>query len=245
MWMNCFFFFLSAFVSAAIATCYLFLLVYTWVFFGEKIQLNVPSYGIRLTFLLPFRSLTWVVGFYAICALVSFIVWIVGSALLQLSEFCEATAPMLYNFAAFLVGIYWTAFAITIIYIVKMFCGGSLAKMVKEAARAPTIGEMEEKIFRQKFNDFDKDRENKVSRRDVPNLLKELGLFVPDEELITLIKTLDPGDSGFVQYDDLLQWFRKMNAEVEGADIRSDGDVAEDYEARQLFQQQAGEKRRR
>lgn len=214
--------------------CYLFLLVFSWVYLGDTININVPALGISFTLLRPFKSLKFVAGAYFILAVVSFIVWIVGSVLLQLSVFCEATAPELYKFSTFLVAIYWMGFIIVCLVLTKFFFGSNIAKMIKESTRASTIDEVEERLFRAKFDLHDVEKENRIAVEKVPLVLEDLGVFVPPEELDALIQTLDEEETGFVDFKPLLHWFRKLNAEMdaqeaangndEGADVEDDGD---------------------
>ena len=223
------------------AICYLFLIVYSWVFLGDTIRLKSKTIGIDITVLTPFRSFRWVVVLYFVVAVASFIVWIVGTVLLQLSVFCEATAPTLYNYSVFLVASYWLGFSITVIYTIKLFFGSNIAAMIKESTRPATLEEVEEKIFRAKFQEYDREKEGKIKTEDLPPLLEALGVFVPEEEVETLQNTLDPEDSGYISYDDMRSWFRTLNAELD-ARAEEDGDdddldaeeaaVAADFEAK-------------
>lgn len=219
------------------AVCYLYLMVFTWVYIGDDINLNLPSLGIHLAILRPFKSLKYVVLAYTVLAIMSFIVWIVGSVLLNLSIFCVSTAPELYQFAQFLVVIYWLGFIITAIFVVKFFFGSNIAKMIKESTRASTIDEVEEKLFRAKFDMYDPEKENRISVENVPPMLEDLGVFVPPEELEALIQTLDEEGTGFIDFKPLLHWFRKLNAEMDAQDNGDPGDDEDegDREAAQMF----------
>jgi Ca2+-binding EF-hand superfamily protein len=214
-----------AFVAAAVAMCYLFLLVFTWVYIGDTLVISWPAMGVEFTLLTPFKSLKFIVIMYMFVGFISFIVWIVGSVLLNLSSFCAATAPGLYNFATFLIGIYWMGFIITGLYMVKFFFGSNIAKMLKESTRASTIDEVEEKIFKAKFQAYDPEKENRIPTDKVPLMLEDLGVFVPEDELSALLQTLDEDETGFIEYKPLLHWFRKLNAEL---DEQGGGDSFED-----------------
>lgn len=208
---------LTSFISASIAISYLFLLVFSWVYLGDKIRLNIPFFKINRQILAPFTSLKWIMIFYLIIAVVSFIVWIVGCALLSLSVFCSMTAPVLYSYTLFLVVSYALSAFIVVGYILKLKFGNSIMSLVKEQMRQPSQEELEERIFRKKFAEFDKDMEYKISSADMPPLLQILGVYVPEEEIPALTKTLDRQNTGFIEFDDLFAWFRKING-VAGAD---------------------------
>ena len=50
-----------AFISAAIAVCYLFLLFYAWIFFGDEVRLDFPQLGFHNTVILkPITTLKFV-----------------------------------------------------------------------------------------------------------------------------------------------------------------------------------------
>jgi uncharacterized membrane protein YciS (DUF1049 family) len=221
--------------------CYLFLLVFTWVYLGDTITISLPSLGIEFKLFTPFKSLRFIATLYAVIAIASFIVWLVGSVLLNLSVFCEATAPGLYKFSTFLVATYWLGFIIIFLLLTKFFFGSNIAKMIKESTRASTIDEVEERLFRAKFDQYDVEKENRIPVEKVPLVLEDLGVFVPPEELDTLIQTLDEEESGFVDFKPLLFWFRKLNAEMdaqEGANGGADDDDPDnenDREAASMF----------
>lgn len=194
------------------------------MFIGDTLRLQSKSLGIDFTLCRPFRSLRTLGLFYFIIAVFSVIVWIAGTVLLQLSSFCQSTAPKLYDYTLFLVVTYWIGFFITLFYVIKLFFGSNIAKMMKEATRASTIDEIEERIFKSKFQMFDKEKQNKLKVEDLPALLEGLGVYVPEEEVSTLQNTLDPEETGFISYHDMLTWFKKLNSELEQRDPDMDGD---------------------
>jgi len=186
--------------------------------------ISIPALGFEWTVLRPFKSLKWVVFAYFVVGVVSFIIWLVGSVLLQLSIFCVSTAPTLYQFSLFLVAIYWLGFIITVIYTIKMFFGQNLVKIFKETTRASTVEEVEEKLFRARFDQYDVEKENRIATDKVPLMLEDLGVFVPAEELDALIQTLDEEETGFIEFRPLLHWFRKLNAEMDALDSANNAD---------------------
>ena len=223
-------------------------MVFCWVYIGDTYKLSIPAFGIEITILSPFKSLKFVVFAYLVVAVISFIVWIIGSVLLQLAVFCIATSPGLYQFTLFLVVLYWMGFIISFLFVVKLFFGSNIAAMIKESTRASTIDEVEERIFRAKFDSYDPEKESKIPNDKVPLLLEDLGVFVPPEELDDLIQTLDDEETGFIEFKPLLAWFRKLNAEMEGQEGNNDDDDdrdAEDREAAEMFTAANSKKGRR
>ena len=226
----------------AIAVCYIFLLVFTWVYMGDTITCTIPALGVDFVLFSPFKSLRWISFYYFLVGVFSFIVWIIGTILLQLSVFCEATAPGLYKFTVFLIVTYWMGFVIVILLLTKFFFGSNIAKMIKETTRASTIDEVEERLFRAKFDQYDLEKENRIPNEKVPLVLEDLGVFVPPEEVEALVQTLDEDETGFVEFKPLLHWFRKLNAEMDAQEAEGgqlgddeDADNADDKEAAELF----------
>lgn len=222
----------------------MFLVVYSWLFIGDTISLVIPALSIDMVVLTPFKSLKFVTGMYFVLAVFSFIVWIVGTILLQLSVFCESTAPVLYQYSLFLIAIYWMGFIITVLYVIKLFCGNNITKMIKESTRASTIDEVEDRIFRKKFAEYDKLKEEKINIEDLIPLLEGLGVFVPPEEQEALKHTLDEEETGYVRFKSLYAWFKKLNADMDAnnatnADIDNEGEGggnrAEEIEAQKMF----------
>jgi len=77
---------------------------------------------------------------YAVLGLTSFIVWIVGSYLLQLAYFCSTTSPGLYQYTQFLVVVYWLGFVIVILSVVNMRFGLFVTILIKQQMRPETVG---------------------------------------------------------------------------------------------------------
>lgn len=218
---------LNAFIQVAVGISYLFVLLYTWVFLGDTFRLKIPIFDLNFPILVPFSSLQWLLVIDVILFFVSFIVWCVGTSILKNGYLCALSAPALYSYTVFIVAIYWLGFCITIIYIVKLFYGDFLTKMIKEQVRAPTIAELEDRVFRKAYNQFDKEREGHISKDDVGNLLQVLGVYVPENELPALLTSFDPTESGIVEFDALYEWFKQLNssADKEGG---GDGDDKDD-----------------
>eukprot|EP01040_Poterioochromonas_malhamensis_P001916 gene1916-2050_t len=204
---------LSAFISAQIAVCYLFLLVFTWVYLGDDIYLKIPSLGINQRVLKPFRSMKWIIGIYLALGGMNFLISIIGTVLVQLSSFCVSTAPKVYQFSLFLVCMFWILFFIAGLYSVKLFFGTTLVKLIKEQTREETLEEVEERIFKKQFQQFDPELKQLISREDFPKLLQVLGIFVPEEEVNQLIDTLDSENTGFLPYDAVYSWFKEITKE--------------------------------
>lgn len=197
---------------------YLYLLVFSWVFMGEDMFLRIPALGVNRQILFPFKSLKWIMGAYLIVGIVSFIVAIVGAALMSLAIFCKDTAPELYQYSLFLVSLNWIGIFVVVVYVVKLSYGGNIAQFIQEKTRQETIAEVESRLFQRKFAEFDPENTKQVKREDALKVLQNLGVFIPEEELEQLINTLDPGATGFVQYDAFFDWFLSLSKEADERD---------------------------
>jgi predicted membrane protein len=191
----------------------LFLLVFTWVYLGDDIYIDIKSLGIHQHVLTPFRSLKWLIGVYLALGFMNFIVLLVGTVLVQLASFCTTTAPKLYTFSLFLIAFFWIMFFIAGCYSIKLFFGTTLAKMIKEQIREETMEEVEERVFKKHFLTFDPELKHQITREDFPKLLQLLGIFVPDEEIAQLMDTLDAEKSGFLKEDIVYEWFKEITKE--------------------------------
>jgi hypothetical protein len=61
----------------------MFLIIYSWVFIGDRIELSSEAFGFKFTPLKPIKSMQFLMFLYMVCGLTSFIVWIIGSAILN------------------------------------------------------------------------------------------------------------------------------------------------------------------
>lgn len=140
---------LDIFISVEITVCYLFLILYSWVFLGDNIYLKIPSLEIDWLILIPFTSLKSVLFWYITLAVISTIAAVVGTLLLALSNLCAVTTPIHYRYSVFLVVLYWLMFIVIISNIFSMYCGKF------KAVLKPTTTEIEEALFLKKFRKFD------------------------------------------------------------------------------------------
>lgn len=218
-----------AFISAEISVCYLFLLVFSWVYLGDHIDLEIKALDLKVNVLAPFKSMKWIMYAYALLAFMSFIIGIYGAFIMSLAVFCKTTAVMLYQFSMFLLITYWLGLFITIFYIVKLSYGNNIMALVKERIREETMEEVEERMFRRQFDAFDFEREDKIKREDANKLLQALGVFVPDQEVEQLVNSFDPSKSGFIEFQPMFEWFRELNKQAD-AKAGKVGDISDSDE---------------
>ena len=202
---------LSIFIQAVIAVCYLFLLIFSWVYLGDTITVRFPIIEADWTILVPFTSLKFLMRLYLVLGITSFIVMCVGGGLLTLSKLCVDTAPRMYSLTLFMVAVYFMGFIVVCILLTKLAFGSQIFNFIKEAARAPNQNEFEEKIFTKSFGEFDRDKNQTMQRDDFNQLLQNIGVYIPDSEQPALLKTLDPDNTGILQFNDVLAWFRRIN----------------------------------
>jgi hypothetical protein len=164
----------------------------------------------------PFRTLKWIMICYALLGGIAFIIGIYGAVILSLAIFCERTSPVLYEFTLFVVSLFWTGLFIVGVYIVKLLYGARLAKLIEDKTRDESLSEVESRLARAKFLEFDKTKTEKISREDLPKVLQALGVFVPEEEQEHLANTLDPRNTGYIAYQPFSEWFRAVSGDHDG-----------------------------
>ena len=219
--------------------------MYSWIFIGTKVSFHIPFVGLR-TVALPFTSLKWVMMFYLLLGLASFITWCVGTTLYNLAYFCATTSPGLYSYVFFLVVIYWLFFSIVALYMIQIFFGSKIGAFVRETTRESTLEEAEIAVFTTKFSNFDPENSKAMNSEDFKPFLRELGIFVPEEEIEGLLRTFDTEGNNTLKFDPMLEWFRKFLAdrEAEAAEEKPSDLDAEELEiyhaekARQLEEKQ-------
>lgn len=206
------------FIMLALVVCYLFLIVYSWIYLGEPIRLQISLLDINVVVVPVFSNLQLIMVVYIVLGIFSMVIWGIGSQLLSSGVLCANTAPVLYAYSTFLVVTYWLGFTIVMIFTIKLFYGDFIAAIVKDQIRAPTMAELEDRIFRKSFAEFDVEKEGKISRDDAGKLLQKLGVYVPDNELPALMISFDPNDTGEVKFDVMYAWFKQLNAAADTAD---------------------------
>lgn len=205
-----------AFIEAAIAVGYMYLLVFSWVYLGDTIAVSLPMSPVKFTILYQFTSLTWLMIYYAVVFIIAFVTFCIGSFMLSLSSFCAVTQPSVFKFTSFIVACWWIGFSVILAYLVKLYFGADIASFVTENTREHTAEEMEERIFRKVFNDYDADRQGFVSKDDFASIVQGLGVYVPDGELDTLKATLvDVEDTNVIKFGPMYAWFQKVTREAD------------------------------
>ena len=218
---------LDGFIGGAMFVSYVFLMVYSWAFIGVKVWCVIPFAGIGFFILKPFTKLKVLMVWYFFVFMLSFIVWIVGTALLDLSVFCEATAPELYRFSAFLVVTYWIGFCVIVIYMIKKRFGKILRAVFDNTRQGPTVEDMEEKIFRKEFKKLDTRKKGSLNPDFLPELFKKVGVYIPDEQLSGVITKVGLNDAEELDFYPLLNWFREYNQQTSAYANTNEDDQAD------------------
>jgi hypothetical protein len=216
---------LGLFVEAAVVVSYLFVLIYSWLWLGDTIYFEIKMIDLKKAILWPFSSVKWLMAYYVVVFFTSMIVFAVGSAILNNATLCVQTTPRMYSYVSFILGIYWLMFSIIIFFTIKQAFGDNIAKAMVSAISAPSQSELEERIFRKKFSEFDVENDSTIQNANFPMFLQALGVYVPDDEQPALLLTLDPEKTGSVAFDPALEWFLKMSGS--GEDLDMDDDVAD------------------
>jgi hypothetical protein len=158
----------------------------------------------------------------------SFIIWAVGAQLLALSIFCAGTAPSLYNFTLYLVVTYWLGFFIIGCYLIKLKYGNFIEQYISSQAKGPSVEDMEERIFRKEFKKFDKKKLGTLPQELLSDFLVKVAVFVPEEELPSILTELGVVGSEEIEFNKLLAWFKEYNVKMNGYGDVDGGDEDED-----------------
>lgn len=202
---------LDGFIGGAMFVCYVFLMVYSWAFLGMKVWCVIPFTGIGFYILKPFSKLKVLMIFYFLVFILSFIVWLVGTVLLDLAVFCESTAPELYRFSTFLVVTYWIGFCVIIMYLIKKRFGKILRAVFDNTRQGPTVEDMEEKIFRKEFKKLDTSGKGSLNPDFLPELFKKTGIYIPEDQLGSVVAKVGLNDKEELDFYPMLNWFREYN----------------------------------
>lgn len=202
---------LSDMLSVGIVLCYLFLILYTWVFLGDFIKISLPLVNMSVTILRPITSMRFLMNIYIALGFCSFIVSCVWAYFLSQATFCVASTPLLYSFSVFCVIMYWFGFGAILYYVMKLIFGSVIKAKIHEVAQAPTENDMEENIFRKLFKEIDRKKQGKIPKEELPRFFRGLGVYVPDEEIPEIVANLDPNNTGDIGMFPLLEWFKKYN----------------------------------
>lgn len=198
-------------VQAMIVVGYLYILLYSWIWLGDEFYIEFELLSIKACILWPFQSMKWLMAYYIIIFFTAMIVMAVTTAVWNLAALCINTTPKLYSFVSFCIVIWWIIFTVILVKVGGIVFGASLLRIIQEKTTAPSQNELEERIFRKKFAELDRDKEGVIDASDFPQLLQELGVYIPDEEQPALLRTLDPDKSGKITFDSMFEWFQKLN----------------------------------
>lgn len=193
-------------------------MIFTWTFIGEKVWVTIPYTSNGFYLLTPFTSLKYVFAYYGVLGFLSFVFWAAGTALLNLSIFCEKTAPMLYSFTTFLVVSYWIGFFIIGSYLIHMKWGQDIKDALLSTVAGPSLQEAQEKIFRREFKKFDYQGKGRIHKDDLPTFFVDVGVFVNNEDMPQVLDELQADGDGNINLYILLGWYKEYN-------IKNDGDA--------------------
>lgn len=196
--------------------CYLFLMVFAWSFLGHHVYVRIPGLNFRVHLLRPFSTLKYLSYFYFVLAFVSFILWCVGTSQLDEAIFCISTAPKLYSFSLYLVVTYWLGFFIIGCYLIKLKFGNFIQSFVNNQAKGPSVGDMEERIFRKEFKKLDKKKSGTLPQELLSDFFVRVAVFVPEEEMPRVLNEIGVVGDAEVEFFELLEWFKKYNAKMAG-----------------------------
>ena len=223
---------LDLMVQAMVVMAYLFLLTYSWIWLGDEFYIEIEVMSLRKAFMWPFQSMKWLMFYYLVIFIATMIVMAIGTIVLNSAALCVTTTPKIYSFVGFCLAFWWVMFSVILMKMISLVFGSSIVSFIKDKTTAASQSELEERIFRKKFAEFDKDKEQQIDAGDFPQLLQELGVYVPDEEQPALLRTLDPDKTGKITFENMYEWFQKLNGQAgDGDEVdENEDDAFEDFQ---------------
>jgi hypothetical protein len=193
---------LNEFVYGAIATAYLFLFVYSWIFVGHEFKIR------NIVLLSPFTTLSSLVKWYSILLCGSTINFGVGTIYVIQSSFCANTSPSLYYFSYTIICGYWIILLITVATAIKKYFNISLVESIKSYDNV-TVQDIQSKLFNEKFKLFvvKGARSYEIPTTSFGPLLAELYISATVEDITQWTKMLDPSGGGVISKDVLYKWY--------------------------------------
>jgi hypothetical protein len=111
--------------------------------------------------------------------------------------------------------VYWLGFIITALTIIHKKYGDAIAEYIANQMEQPDQGELEEKIFRKKFNEYDEEKNGTLDKEKLSAFITDLGIYIPEEDMPGLIQNLDSKGDGKLTFNKLQAWFKKVNAQAD------------------------------
>lgn len=179
---------------------------------GFKLKWKIPYTSREVTLFAPFTSVKYLAWVYGILGFTCFIVWIVGASLQNLAFFCIETAPSLYSYTLYLNAVFWLGFCIVALVVIQKEYGEAILAYITSQMEEPNQDELEEKIFRKKFNEYDTEKNGTLNADQLSAFITDLGIYIPENDLPGLIQSLDTKGDGKLSFNKLQAWFKKVNS---------------------------------
>lgn len=193
---------INSFVSGCIATCYLFLVIYSWAFLGHQVKIN------GWVILTPFTSLSSLVSWYIVIGIASLVNFAIGALYLYQGSFCAVSTPILFNFAYTISVIYWMVITFVIFNVLKIHYDFSFMRFLVNYENT-TEEDVETEFFNKKFAMFVNKSVNtfEIPAASLASLLKELLINATEREVDQWLGMLDPKGAGVIAKDDMYRWY--------------------------------------
>jgi hypothetical protein len=189
---------------------------------GFKLTWKIPYTTREVTVFAPFTSVKYLAWVYGILGFTSFLIWVVGATLQNLAVFCLKTSPGLYSYTLYLNAVFWLGFCIVALVIIQKQYGAAIAEYIANQMEEPDQAELEEKIFRKKFNEYDTEKNGTIDKDQLAAFITDLGIYISDNDMPGLIQSLDTKGDGKLSFNKLQAWFKKVNSKASDLPASSD-----------------------
>ena len=110
--------------------------------------------------------------------------------------------------------------------------------MQEDRATSSSSSSMDSSELRKVFQMFDKNDDGQITKKELGESLRNLGIYIPDDELDAIMGKIDANGDGCVDVEEFGKLYRSIVGEGQGADDGDKRDEEEDMrEAFNVFDQ--------
>ena len=228
-------------MQGAVASAYLLILCFSWVFMGTSVTVNIRGKAKKI--LRPFSRLRSIVVCYVTIFVLSLGFFLIGT--IWVATPGASSSPLLFWFSCFAIAFYWVMIIILGISIIQIKKNGNQNKNSSSSGKDATKGakylakdekssksdllENSEEWFNQKFEDESDGTGDTIESDKLGKLIASLGIVMTETEISAVTDLLDTEGTGDINRHDILMWFNKTgkikkNEMVVDEEVGSEGE---------------------
>ena len=224
------------FLSAAVASAYLEIIVFSWVFMGTTVTMTLPG-GKTYKILRPFSKLRTIFCCYAFVFVVSLGSFGYGTTFLIDLESRKNSGALLINFSLFLQIVYWLMVILGSVSLIMIKLGtkkvskGSKYKAERTTKKEKNLEHGSEAWFKHWF-EIESDGMDTMESDKLEKFFTCVDMDVPGDDLDNIVDQLDIEGTGEIGFSGVWSWYESegkrkygvvKNVEKHGGDEEDDG----------------------